>query len=115
MPEPIEKVSQVASFNGTPVEPCKWFDLPQDQPTPLDVETVWELEICTDYTKRINWLHIGQVTKEEILFDLQSPSAGVYELVSYAMVELGDDVDVDPANNHAESPSLFIEIVEEGK
>jgi len=113
-PAPEKKKSQVATVDGKPAERCTMHQLLKCVPRELDVETAWQLKQCTYYTKTINWLHIGQVTDEEVLFDLQRPSAGVYELVSEASVELEPpDVDVDLTNNHATSPSLFIEIVEE--
>lgn len=113
-PAPEQKKSQVTTVDGKPAERCTMHQLLKCVPREVDVETAWQLKQCTYYTKTINWLHIGQVTDEEVLFDLQSPCAGTYELVSEASVELEPpDVDVDLTNNHTTSPSLFLEIVEE--
>jgi len=114
-PEPIEKVSQVPSFNGMPVEYCETFDVPFDQPVMLDVETIWLLEKPIEYIKTINWLHIGECEPQTLccaLFELLvdgAPGSGYrFEMVSCAEVELMDDVDVNPGNNHACSPPLLL-------
>jgi len=80
----------------------------------MDVEIEWELEICTPYVKSINWFVIGECLEppEEacVLFDTWFEFSGVYvfELVAGAEVELLDDEDVDPDNNYAESPPLYL-------
>jgi len=113
-PEPIEKVSQVPSFNGEPVQPGEHFELILCQPAILDVETIWLLEKCTDYTKTINWLGIstGPEEHECVLFEL--PAVPVFDLdftlVSSVEVELVDDEDVNPENNYAESPPLYLRV-----
>ena len=114
-PEPIEKVSQVPSFNGMPVEPGEPFDLPYCQNVTLDVETIWLLEKPVEYIKTINWLHIGECIEPpccalfELLVDVAPGSANLFGMVSCAEVELMDDVDVNPENNRACSPLLYLD------
>lgn len=111
-PEPVEKVSQVASFNGTPVEPGTDHILWRCEPRLLGVETVWLLEKCTNYTNTINWLRYAG-GESCALFELLPMGWGIFEftLDSYASVELVGDEDVDPGNNYAESPPLYIRVL----
>jgi hypothetical protein len=115
-PEPVEKVSQVPSFNGEPVQPGEEFELPLCHPKILDVETVWQLVKGINYTKTINWLGISDIQGECecILFNLLVPSFPMewdsFTLVSSASVELMDDKDVNPDNNYAESPPLYLTV-----
>ena len=113
-PEPIEKMSQVPSFNGEPLEPpYNYYPLNFCEPVTLDVETVWKLEKEIDYTKTVNFFGatIDSGMHECVLFDLAfiPPNPGCYHftLVAKASVDLPPDVeDVDHWNNHAESPPL---------
>jgi len=115
-PEPIEKVSQVTSFNGEPVQPGGEFELVLCQPAILGVETSWLLEKEKDYTKTINWLGVsmfqGDLPHLCLLFELLVGPIALedyyYTLVSSAEVELVDDEDVNPGNNYAESPPLYL-------
>ena len=114
-PEPIEKVSQVPSFNGEPIQPGESRNLAVCQPATLDVETVWLLKKCTDYIKTINWLGISLVGGEHecVLFELPTLFYTVnsdFTLVSSAEVELVDDEDVNPENNYDESPPLYLRV-----
>lgn len=121
-PEPPDKVSQVPSFNGTPVEEGANITLnPQDW-VELDVETAWQLAKETNYTKSINWLGISTVAMFEqngphpcVLFELVVPGPGVYvfTLIARAEVELVDDEDVNMDNNEAASPpaGLVVNVV----
>lgn len=112
-PEPPDKVAQVPSFDGDPVERAEL--LPLEVPVDLDVETSWELVKETDYTKSINWLGISVVEPAEhlcVLFELILPGPGVYQftLVASAEVELVDDEDINPDNNYAESTPLLLTV-----
>jgi len=60
----------------------------------LDVEIEWELEICTDYTKTINWLHWAEANGAPILFDILPGGVfpgTTFTLVSWARLELEDE------------------------
>jgi hypothetical protein len=118
---PPVKKSQVPSHNGEPVEPGTIVDLPAPQQPPvatdLDVGTVWELRKCLNYTKSINWLGLHAWPYEPpvhphdcVLFEVLFPGPGqyVFQLVAFADVVLPDAEDVDPWNNHAESPTLTL-------
>jgi len=115
-PEPIEKVSQVPSFYGDPVEKGMVFELsPGGEPTLLDVETIWMLEKEIDYIKSINWFGVSvfePMPHECVLFELVVPGPGIYTftLVASAEVELVDDEDVDVGNNDAESLPLILTV-----
>jgi hypothetical protein len=114
-PEP-DKGEQVPSFNGIPVDPEKYFDLPPEGVTLLDVETEWWLTKCLNYTKSINWFGVSLVEPWQhdcVLFELIVPAPGIYvfTLVASAEVELVDDEDVDTANNKAESPPLNLTVI----
>jgi hypothetical protein len=114
-PEPIEKVSQIPSFNGTPLEPpYDYYPLNFCQPVTLDVETSWVLEKEIDYVKSINFFGatIDPGMHECVLFDLAFippiPGCFHFTVVAKASVELLDDVDVDPWNNYTESTPLSL-------
>ena len=92
MDPPATKKSQQCTVWGFPVYPCDEIPLWKCEPVLLDVETEWELEICTDYTKTINWLHIPDPNGAEILFDLQAFAFGNYTLVASSCVYLEGDV-----------------------
>jgi len=114
-PEPPEKVSQVPSFDGDPVEKGMVFELLPELPTLLDVETIWELEKEIEYTKSINWFGISVVEPfphECVLFELVVPEPEVYTFIlqASAQVELVDDEDTNDINDYAESPSLILTV-----
>lgn len=113
-PEP-EKLSQTPRFNGEPVEYCQEFGIPFCENVTMDVETTWQLDTCTDYTKTINWLHIGECGPQTsccTLFELLAPapdSGYIFELESHASIELVEDMDINPDNNHSwNNPVLYI-------
>lgn len=117
-PPPVKK-SQVPSFNGTPVKPGAWYPLPAPDGaarTVLDVETIWELKKCLNYTKSINWFGISKARFEPgmehecVLFELIPPGPGLYEfqVQAFATVTLVGAVDVNPQNDHAMSPPLTL-------
>lgn len=115
---PLEKKSQVASFDGEPVEPGEELVIPFREEQKLDVEIAWELSKEIDYTKSINWFGISTWPFEPpghecVLFELILPGRGVYHftLTASAEVKLADDEDVNPWNNHAESLRLSLIVV----
>ena len=115
---PPVKKSQVPSFGGKSVEGGWLSDpiIPGGPPILLDVETAWQLVKCLNYTKSINWFGISKLVEPPVvphpcvLFELLLPPGLGYQfqLVASAMVELVDDVDVNPANNSTTSPPLTL-------
>ena len=116
-PAPIEEESRDLFVDGEPVDYCMEFDLIPCESRILSVKTLWLLEKCTDYTKSINWLRMGECVEPAgepcVLFEVlfAEPEPRPFTLISYAEVELADDEDVNPNNNYAESPPLYIEWV----
>ena len=122
IPAPIEKVYQDLYAEGYSVGYCDWFDMydvePCDPencwPYELSMETGWTLEKCTDYEKTINLFRFGECLDPEnpipVLFEvfLDAMEPVDFTLVAYAEVELLDDEDVNPDNNYAESPPLYV-------
>ena len=111
------KASQVRTFNGTPVEVGMNTTLIPGVPTLLDVHTQWQLFKEIDYEKSINWLGISKLIEPVephpcVLFELVFPVPGQYlfTLVASAEVALVDDVDVNPANNNATCPPLYLTV-----
>ena len=103
------KRNQTCTVEGVPVPECTEIELKVCQPVNLDVEVDWDLKICTQYTKTINW--IGYPSPEEILFDaVMVPPFHTITLVSYACVEVGEGFeDTNPENNcSAPSPMLTV-------
>lgn len=113
---PPEKLDQVPSYMGEPVEPPEEYPLPWCMNVTLDVETSWKLVKEIDYIKEINWLHIGECYDPPcdwcVLFNLLVPGPEFgFELRSCATVELVGDVDQDPGNNHDCGPPLRLKTV----
>ena len=110
MDPPAEsKANQTCTVEGVPVPQCTEVVLEVCVPVDLDVEVDWELKICTNYTKNINW--IGYPSPEEILFDaVIVPPFYTVTLVSHACVEVGEGFeDTNPGNNCcADSPMITI-------
>jgi hypothetical protein len=110
---PAEKVSQMTTYWGEPVEPGGPLLLECDLDTEIDVETIWMLEKEIEYTKSINWFGVTLDPGMHpcVLFDLAVlPISGWYafQLVAEAEVVLMDDEDVNPGNNKAVSPPLLL-------
>jgi hypothetical protein len=83
-----DKSNQQATEDGSPVSPCDEILLPYCVPVNLDVEVDWELVVCNNYTKTINW--IGFPSSPNILFEVTNPYDGLtFSLTSYACVEVG--------------------------
>ncbi|MGA2670717.1 MAG: hypothetical protein ABSF21_04805 [Dehalococcoidia bacterium] len=120
-PEPRQKVSQVSSINNATVQNGASINLSLNMTTLLDVETVWQLVKCPNYTKTINWFGISKApfvpgVHPCVLFELVLPPGPVQQytfiLQTSAEVALVDDVDVDPANNYTgwSVPPLFLTV-----
>jgi hypothetical protein len=119
-PEPSQKVFQVPSFNGTPVEVGMNTTLVLGVPTLLDVETQWQLVKDLNYTKSINWFGISKAPFNPlepphkcVLFELVLPVAPIgqytFILKTSAQVDLVSSTDVNPANDDSGwSPQLTL-------
>jgi len=93
-----DKLYQDATVEGVVQEYCYEFWVEKCKPVDLDVETGWELVVCVDYTKSINWLGIPSPT--DILFDLRTLTPGpgaTFNLTAMACIDL--DMDVNPGND----------------
>ena len=104
MDPPAEgKSNQKATVEGNPVEHCDTVDLLYCVPVNLDMEVDWELKICTNYTKTINWIGFPAgdgltlvLNGAEVLFDLTDPYDGLsFNLTAKACVELEGDENSD--------------------
>jgi len=110
MTPPAEsKANQQCTVEGQPVGVCDTIELFVCDTVNLDMEVDWELKICTNYTKNINW--IGYPSPDDILFDM----VGVVPfhtvtLVSYACVEVGEGFEDTNENNDCCAPSSMITI-----
>ena len=92
MDPPATKLYQMTTVEGVDAPYCTEVPLWKCDPVKLDVEIEWELEICTDYTKTINWLHFAEVNGAPVLFDiLPLPPGTTFTLVSWARLELEGD------------------------
>jgi len=103
------KLSQQATVEGIPVEPCTNTVLEYCKPVKLDVEVGWELVVCNNYTKTINW--IGIPSPSDILFDITDPYDSVtINLTAKACIEVGEGFeDIDPANDCTDwCPTLIV-------
>jgi len=98
MDPPATKLYQMTTIEGEDAPYCTEVPLFKCVSVKLDVEIEWELEICTDYTKTINWLHFPEVNGAPVLFDIPpAPLGTTFDLTSWACVEL--EGDVDPTND----------------
>jgi hypothetical protein len=99
-----EKLGQVPSYGGEPVNEGEYYLVPYCVNVTLDVETSWKLVKDIDHTTSVNWLHIGECYDPPCdwcsVFDLLAPGPGYgFELRSRASVELVGAVDAAPENN----------------
>ena len=86
---PSDVSNQQCTVEGNPVEPCDEIELVVCQPVNLDVEVDLTLNVCTSYTKTINW--IGYPSPTDILYDVTVVAAfQTVTLVSWACVEVGE-------------------------
>jgi hypothetical protein len=107
---PSTKKSQMTTVGGNPAPACTMITAHYCEPVKLDVETTWEQNKGTNYTKTINWLGIPSPT--DILFEEVTPFpaiVGNFTLQTWACVEV--EGDVDPTNDcSGNSIILLIEI-----
>jgi hypothetical protein len=102
MDPPAEgKANQTCTVEGNPVPYCTEVELPFCEWVTLDVEVDWDLVICTEYEKTINWIGFpvqGPLAGLPILFDFPLPLPGqTLELISWACVSV--EGDENPDNN----------------
>jgi hypothetical protein len=114
-PTPVQKLTQVASFNGTTVTPGDSFILAPQTPVDLDVDTGWQLVKCLNYTKSINWFGISKAPFEPgmehpcVLFELVVPGPGQYTFTLQSSAEVVMAGDVNSQNNSTGwSPPLIL-------
>ncbi len=98
MNPPAKKLSQECTVEGVPYPACTEIPLFICEPVLLDVEIDWELEICTQYTKTINWL--GFPSPPDILFDAGGlmgilPPGTTFNLIAKACINLEGDENPD--------------------
>jgi hypothetical protein len=106
MDPPAEGSNQQCTVEGLPVDPCDEIELKYCEPVWLDVEIDWNLEICTTYTKTINWISFPS---PPVLFDIMPPFlvGQSLNITSYACVDL--EGDTNPQNDcTVECPTLTI-------
>jgi hypothetical protein len=108
-PPAESKANQQCTVEGLPVDPCDTIVLEVCDTVNLDVEVDWELKICTNYTKTINW--IGYPSPAEILYDMVGavPFQTV-TLVSYACVEVGEGFEDTNSDDDCCAPSSMLTI-----
>jgi len=107
MDPPATGSNQQCTVEGNPVSHCDEVELKFCVPVRLDVEIDWNLEICTTYTKTINWISFP--SGHPILFDIPAEllAGQSLNMTSYACVYL--EGDTDPSDDcTAESPTLTI-------
>jgi hypothetical protein len=119
MDPPADKSNQQATVNGDPVDVCSNVPLPYCEKVKLDVEVDWELVVCNNYTKTINWIGFPAaepmtlvLNGAEVLFDA---TGGLYDGVTFnltakACLEPGEGFeDTNPSNDCTDwSPTLTI-------
>lgn len=94
MVTPATKISQMTTVEGVDAPFCTEIELLKCTPVKLDVEIKWKPEICTQYTKAINWLHWAEANDGPILFHILPLGVlpgGTFTIVSWARIELEGD------------------------
>ena len=105
-PPAESKSNQQCTLEGNPVDVCTYITLHYCEPVWVDVEVDWELKVCTNYTKTINWLSFPSAP--DILFDLQALNFTCYNLISYACLEVGEGFeDTNPQNDCTGNSSML--------
>ena len=122
-PDPADKSNQQATEEGNPVSPCATVQLFYCEPVKLDVEVDWELVVCNNYTKNINWIGFNPPEGEPmtlfvgpgVLFETTSDIYNyvTLDLTAKACVEPGEGFeDTDPANDCTDwAPTLTVTYV----
>ena len=92
MDPPAQGSNQQCTVGGVPKNPCDEVELEFCKTVDLDVEIDWNLEICTQYTKTINWISFPSY--HPILFDVTVFLYGQsLNLTTWASVDLEGDTD----------------------
>jgi hypothetical protein len=120
-PPAADKSNQRATVEGNPVEACALVPLPFCEPVKLDVEVDWELVVCKNYTKTINWIGFNPPPDgdsmplfdgPDVLFESTDDfyNAVTFNLTAKACVEPGEGFeDTDPANDCTDwAPTLTV-------
>ena len=119
-PPPADKSNQQATVEGNPVDVCSQVPLPYCEPVNLDVEIDWELVVCNNYTKTINWIGFNPPGGEpmtlfvgpDVLFETTGDlySTATLDLTAKACVEPGEGFeDTDPSNDCTDwAPTLTV-------
>ena len=95
MDPPSTPMNQKCTVGGLPAAECDMVHLPFCEPVTLDVEIDWNLEICQDYIKTINWISFPSPA---VLFHIVSPLPPLLfglslNLTTWANVNLPGDTD----------------------
>jgi hypothetical protein len=117
-PQPIQKVSQVPTFDGVPTSKGLNVTLTPGITTMLDVHTQWQLVKDVNYTKSIDWFGIWLVEYVPdlhpcVLFELLLPVPAaqyIFTIQTGADVAIVGDTDVNDQNNHAQSGNVTLTI-----
>ena len=120
-PPPADKSNQQATVNGDPVDVCSNVPLPYCEKVKLDVEVDWELVVCNNYTKTINWIGFNPpgtmilFDGPDVLFESMNDfyNGVTFNLTAKACVEPGEGFeDTDPANDCTDwAPTLTVTYV----
>jgi len=108
-PDAEKKENQTCTVDGVPVPACTEIELPFCEWINLDVEVDWDLVICTEYEKTINWIGFPvPMAGLPVLFDAPGMlHMQTLQLVSYACVEV--EGDENPDNDcSGDSPMLTV-------
>jgi hypothetical protein len=110
-PDAEKKENQTCTVDGVPVPYCTEIELPFCEWINLDVEVDWDLVICTEYEKTINWIGFpqGPMAGLPVLFEAPQPilAGQTLQLISYACVEV--EGDENPDNDcSGDSPMLTV-------
>ena len=118
MDPPATKLYQQCTVEGNPVVFCHRLELEYCEPVNLDVETGWELVVCNNYTKTINWIGfpvggtmILDLNGLEVLWDVEEIEPFMaFNLTDKACIEVGDGFeDTNPDNDCTDwCPPLII-------
>jgi len=117
-----KKLSQQATFNGQPVDPCTKVQCPWCEPQTLDVEIETVQKVGTNYTKNVNWIRfkppqgltqIMQGGLDEVVFEddnLPFANGETFDMTAWACIEVeAGGVDTDPLDDCcAASPPISI-------
>lgn len=108
MDPPSTPMNQQCTLDGAPVQVCMEIPLHFCEPVILDVEVDWNLQICTDYTKTINWFSFP--SPPPVLFHIlpglpPSPIGVSMNLTTWASVNLPGDTN---QSNDTTPPSPWI-------